>query len=41
LVTSKLIIGYDNDCDSLVDCKEFKIAIDEILEKIRNKIHNA
>ena len=33
LVASKLIEGYDNDKDGLVDWKEFKIAIDEILGK--------
>ena len=33
LVSSKLIEGYDKDGDGLVDWKEFKLAIDEILGK--------
>nr|WP_321245551.1 EF-hand domain-containing protein [uncultured Psychroserpens sp.] len=33
LVASKLIEGYDNDGDGLVDWKEFKVAIGEILGK--------
>ena len=33
LVASKLIEGYDNYGDDLVDWKEFKVAIDEISEK--------
>ena len=33
LFASKLIEGYDSDCDGLVNWKEFKIAIDEISGK--------